>query len=80
MKTSKAWIIGLAATGVAIAGTIIFFTATKAGKKTIKNWGSKGEKLAVQAEDIIKNAKKKFDSLKEEFACKDEELATHAYE
>jgi hypothetical protein len=80
MKTNKGWIIGLAATGVALAGAIVFLTTTKTGKKTMKKWGIKGKKITERAEDTIKDAKKKFANLKEELVCKDEAVVTQAYE
>lgn len=80
MKTNKGLIIGLAAAGVAIAGIVVFLTTTKTGKETMKKLGVKGKKFAVQAEEIIKGAKKKIDNLKEEFASKDGEPVTQAYE
>jgi len=77
MKTNKGLIIGLAAAGVAIAGAVIFLTTTKTGKKTMKKWGVNGKKLA---EDIIGNAKKKFENLKEQCECKDDKVVTQTYE
>lgn len=80
MKTNKGLIIGLAAAGVAIAGAVIFFAATKTGRETMKKWGPTGRKLANQAEDIVKNAKKKLETLKEELVHKDGEMVGKAYE
>lgn len=80
MKTNKGLIIGLAAAGVAIAGTVIFLTTTKTGRDTMKKWGVKGRKLAEQAEDLIKSAKKKIEKLKEEPVSKDGETVSQAYE
>ena len=69
MKTNKGLIIGLAAAGVAIAGTIVFLATTKAGKKTMKKWNVKGKKIAEGVEGIIKDAKKKIKDLKEGIAA-----------
>jgi hypothetical protein len=80
MKTNKGLIIGLAAAGVVIAGTIIFLTTTKTGKEAMKKWGVKGKKLAEHAGELVKDAKKKFANIKEEFACKDGETVSQAYE
>lgn len=80
MKTNKALIIGLAAVGAAIAGTIVFLTTTKTGNNAMKKWSIKGKRIAGQAKDIISDAKKKFGNLKEELACKDNGVVTQAYE
>ena len=80
MKTNKGLIIGLAAAGVAIAGAVIFFAATKTGRDTMKKWGPVGKKLADGAEDLVKTAKKKFENMKEELVCKDGEMVSQAYE
>ena len=80
MKKNKGLIIGLAAAGVAIAGTVIFFAATKTGRDTMKKWGPMGKKLADGAEDLVKTAKKKFENLKEELVPKDGELVSQGYE
>jgi hypothetical protein len=80
MKTNKGLIIGLAAAGVAIAGAVIFFAGTKTGRETMKKWGPMGKKLADGAEDLVKNAKRKIENIKEEFAGKDGELISRGYE
>jgi gas vesicle protein len=80
MKKNKGLIIGLAAAGVAIAGAVIFFAATKTGRDTMKKWGPMGKKLADGAEDLVKTAKKKFENLKEELVPKDGELVSQGYE
>lgn len=80
MKTNKGLIIGLAVAGVAIAGTIVFLTTTKAGKKTLKNWGINGKKIMGKAEDIIKDARKKIENLKQELTPNEKEVLTQAYE
>lgn len=80
MKKNKGLIIGLAVAGAAIAGTIIFLTTTETGKKSMKKWGVKGKKIAQQAGDFIKEAGKKFENLKEEFAAKNEAALTDVYE
>jgi hypothetical protein len=66
MKANKGLIIGLAAVGLAVAGTVIFFTATKTGKKTIKKWNLKNKKLTEGVRSIVKDAKKKIKDLKAE--------------
>lgn len=80
MKTNKGLIIGLAAAGVAIAGVVIYFTATKTGRETMKKWGPTGKKIADGAEELINGAKKKFENLKEELVAKNGEMVTQAYE
>ena len=80
MKKNKGLIIGLAAAGVAIAGAVIFFAATKTGRDTMKKWGPMGKKLADGAEDLVKTEKKKFENLKEELVPKDGELVSQGYE
>jgi hypothetical protein len=80
MKTNKSLIIGLAAAGVVIAGAVIFFAGTKTGRDTMKKWGPTGKKLADGAEELVKNAKRKIENLKEEFAGKDGELVSQGYE
>ena len=79
MKTNKGLIIGLAVAGAAIAGTVIYLTTTKKGKKTLKEWGANGKKIMGKAENIIKDARKKIENLKEEYVGK-EEVLTNAYE
>jgi len=79
MKTNKGLVIGLAIAGAAIAGAVIYLTTTKKGKKTLKEWGANGKKLVGKAENIIKDARKRIENLKEEFVGK-EEVLTDAYE
>lgn len=80
MKTNKGLIIGLTAAGIAIAGAVIYFTATKKGRETMKKWGPKGKKIADGAEELINGTKKKFENLKEELVAKNGEMVTQAYE
>lgn len=80
MKTNKGWIIGLTAAGLAIAGTVIFFAGTKTGRDTMRKWGPTGKKLADGAEDLVKNAKRKMENLKEELAGKNGEMIAQGYE
>ena len=79
MKKNKGLVIGLAVAGVAIAGALIYLTTTKKGKKTLKEWSVNGKKIVGKAENIIKDARKKIENLKEEFVGK-EEVLTNAYE
>ena len=79
MKKNKGLIIGLAVAGAAIAGAVILLTTTKKGRKALKEGGENGKKIVGKAENIIKDARKKIESLKEEFAGK-EEVLTNAYE
>ena len=79
MKKNKGLVIGLALAGVAIAGAVIYLTTTKKGKKTLKEWSANGKKIVGKAENIIKDARKKIENLKEEFIGK-EEVLTDAYE
>lgn len=69
MKTNKGLIVGLAAAGVAIAGTVVFLATTKTGKRAMKRWNIKGKKFAEGVDVIIKEAKKKIKDLKEEIAA-----------
>ena len=81
MKANKGLIIGLAAAGVAIAGTIVFLTTTKTGKKTMKKWNIKGKKFAEGVEGIVKEAKKKIKDLKEELVAETKvDDSAHVYE
>lgn len=80
MKTNKGWIIGLTAAGLAIAGAVIFFAGTKTGRDTMRKWGPTGKKLADGAEDLVKNAKRKMENLKEELAVKNGEMVAQGYE
>lgn len=80
MKTNKALIIAAAA-GLAVAGLVAFLTFTESGKKATKKWTIKGKKMAGRADDIIKDAKKKFRDLKEEFAGEfKDDIVTQSYE
>ena len=79
MKTNKGLIVGLAVVVAAIAGAVIYLTTTKRGKKTLKDWSANGKKIVGKAENVIKDARKKIGSLKEEFVGK-EEVLTDAYE
>ena len=81
MKANKGLIIGLAAAGVAIAGTIVFLTSTKTGKKAMKKWNIKGKKFAEGVEGIVKEAKKKIKDLKEELVAETKvDDSAHVYE
>ena len=66
MKKNRGLMIAIAA-GVTVAGLVAFLAFTETGKDVTKKWKVKGRKLAGKAEDIIKDAKKKFEDLKEEF-------------
>jgi hypothetical protein len=79
MKTNKGLIIGLAVAGAAIAGTVIFLTTTKRGRKTLKTWGANGKKIVGKAEDLLKDARKKVENLRQEYVGK-EEVLTNSYE
>jgi gas vesicle protein len=79
MKTNKGLIIGLAVAGAAIAGAVIFLTTTKKGKKTLKTWGESGKKIVGKAEDLLKDARKKAENLRQEYIAK-EEVLTNSYE
>lgn len=79
MKTNKGLVIGLTVAGLAIAGAVIYLTTTKKGKKTLKEWGANGKKIVGKAENIIKDARKKIETLKEELVGK-EQVLTDAYE
>jgi gas vesicle protein len=79
MKKNKGLVIGLAVAGAVVAGAVIYLTTTKKGKKTLKELGANGKKIVGKAENIIKDARKKIESLKEEFVGK-EEVLTDAYE
>ncbi|MGZ3844886.1 MAG: hypothetical protein ACXVBJ_04065 [Flavisolibacter sp.] len=79
MKTNKGLVIGLTVAGLAIAGAVVYLTTTKKGKKTLKEWGANGKKIVGKAENIIKDARKKIETLKEELVGK-EQVLTDAYE
>jgi hypothetical protein len=66
MKANKYLSLGMAATGVAIAGAIIFFTSTRKGKNTMNKWSAKGKKMSDEIKEIINDAKRKIKDLKEE--------------
>lgn len=68
MKTNRGLIIALASAGVAIAGAVVYLTTTENGKSAIKKWRVKGKKLAGQTQDLVKDARKKFEARKEELA------------
>ncbi|MGZ3949810.1 MAG: hypothetical protein ACXVBZ_00375 [Flavisolibacter sp.] len=79
MKTNKGLVIGLTVAALAIAGAVVYLTTTKKGKKTLKEWGANGKKIVGKAENIIKDARKKIETLKEELVGK-EQVLTDAYE
>lgn len=80
MKTNKGLFIAIAA-GVVVAGMVAFLAFTDTGKNTTKKWRVKGKKLAGRAEDIVKDAKKKFDDLKQEFSSEfKEDIVSQSYE
>lgn len=60
--------LGLAATGAAIAGAIIFFTSTKKGKKTVNKWNMEGKKIKAEIKEIVDEAKRKIKAMKEDIA------------
>ena len=68
MKSNKGLIIGLAAAGLAIAGSIVFLTATKTGKRNMKSLRGKRRKIAEGVREIIKDAKRKIKDLKVQVA------------
>jgi len=80
MKTNKGLIISLAAAGVAIGAAVVFLTTTKAGKKAMKKWKVDGKKIAGKVDEVLKDARKKIENLKEEVVRKNEEVVTQAYE
>ena len=81
MKTNKGLYIALAAGVAAVAGLVAFLAFTDTGKQATKKWSVKGKKLAGRAEDIVKDARKKFDDLKQEFSGEfKEDIMSQSYE
>jgi gas vesicle protein len=82
MKSNRGLIIGLAAAGLAIAGCIVFLTATKSGKRNMNRWRGRRRKISEGVREIIKDAKRKIKDLKAEVAkeYKTDDAIAIAYE
>lgn len=66
MKVNKYLPLSLAATGVAIAGAVIFFTSTRKGKNAMSKLGAKGKQMSAEVKEIVSDAKRKINELKKE--------------
>ena len=68
-------IVAAVAAAVAFTGAAVFLVGTKKGRKLRKELNKEGEHLAMDIRSVISDAKKKFDEIKKEMACKQEKVA-----
>jgi gas vesicle protein len=82
MKTNKGLLIGLSIAGAAVAGVVVYLTTTESGKKAVKKWRARNKKISEKAQEIIRDAGRKFKHLKEELAdeYKSDDVVVQAYE